>query len=157
MGNCDPQAILNREISATTLAVVVLTTASLLSLCVFFFLAYNDIVRKVLGTSVLGFVVFGAFGVSKLRDLITLRRLGADLFAQEPANPCWIKLSCRQRKATHAIGVDIAVPPGATSITIEFGMGMDASVSRKLGTKFAASFLPALFVQRSQWLALLRQ
>lgn len=157
MDKSDPQAMLNREISVTTLAVVALAAASLLSLCVFFFLVYNDIVKKLLGTSVIGFVVFGVLGISKLRELITLRRLRAELLAQDSDNPRWIKLSCRQKRETRAIGGRIAVPADAASVTIEFDMGAGVQVSRKVTTKFAARFLPALFARRPQWLALLRQ
>jgi hypothetical protein len=88
---------------------------------------------------------------------MTLRRLKAELFAQEPAHPRWIKLGCRQKKEFRSLGGSIAVPDEATSITIEYEMGIGAQVRRKLTTKFATRFLPALFAQRPQWLALLRQ
>jgi hypothetical protein len=156
MNKADPQAILNREISLTNLAVVASSAASLFSLCLFFFLIDHHIVKKILGTSAIGFVVFGVIGISKFRDLITLRRLRAELFAQEAADPRWIRLSCRQKKETLAIGRGIGVPADATSVTIEFDMGIGAQVSHKLATKFAARFLPALFTQRPHWLALLR-
>ena len=157
MNQNDPQAMLNREISITTRAVVVLAAASLFSLCLFVFLVSHDIVRKILGTSVIGFVGFGAFGIVKFRYLMILRRLRAELFAQESANPRWIKLSCRQKKEFRSLGGGVAIPDGATSVTMEYETGIGVQNSRKLSAKFAARFLPALFAQRPQWIALLRQ
>jgi hypothetical protein len=157
MSRNDPQAMLKREISMTSVAVVALAAASLFSLCLFAFLVSHDIVRKILGTSVIGFFGFGVLGIAKFRYLMTLRRLRAELFAQEPANPRWIKLTYRQRKEFRSYGGGVAVPDKATSVTLEYEMGIGVQVSRKLSTKFAARFLPALFTERPQWLALLRQ
>ena len=157
MNNSDPQTILNQEISETRLVFTILIAASLFSLCLFCFLIYHDIVKKILGTSAIAFVVFGAFGISKLRDLLFLRRLRNELFAQATAIPRWIKLSYRQGKVVGAIDSGLGIPHGATSVLIEYDMGAGAPPSRTLPSKFAAGFLPALFAARPQWLALIKK
>ncbi len=81
MRESDAPTLLDEEISATTLAFAALSIASLLSLGIFVFLVYHDIIRKLLGTSVIGFVVFGVLGAAKFRELLALRHLKRKLLA----------------------------------------------------------------------------
>lgn len=117
----------------------------LLSVFGFLFVIERDLHTRLMGTSVIGFLIFGLLAFSELKASLALRRLLASRALTEPSRISGLTLSYVEKKKEYPVGSSLEIPTSAYRVKAMFefqdGTLEEYVLEPKLGFKFLQRLL----------------